>query len=374
MLDEAVFVLVDGIKNHPTYVAARVMLGKIYLQKKQVAEAKNEFEQVIAVNPENILAGKKLAAIYQAEGELQKAFDACKRILLIDPSDKETKGLLSSLEKEVASRPNPEPVQSRDPDTTKTDAIPLPIDENSPSLPGETEPFPVPEAPQSSGESLSLMDPTTPVIPMTPSSEPEGSPGPSLPAEEIKESPDLLPPSVEERLGPAPSEEIDFLREQIGSPFGGPSPDPGNIDEIMVEPLSDMEPPVEPSSEIELPPEPDLNERQNHPSTDEPLAVESASFQLVESSSEAESEELATTTLASLYISQGHFREAVEVYRKILARDPSDKESLRGLEYALQKLTGPIAAPAPENSWGSQPKGKKQLQSWLDSIRKDKEE
>src|SRR3569832_1523027 len=91
MLDEAILVLVDGIKNHPTYVAARVMLGKIYLQKKQTAEAKAEFEQVIAVNPENIFAGRRLAAIYQAEGELQKAIDACKKILMIDPSDKETK-------------------------------------------------------------------------------------------------------------------------------------------------------------------------------------------------------------------------------------------------------------------------------------------
>ncbi|MDC4226532.1 MAG: hypothetical protein MPW15_20355 [Candidatus Manganitrophus sp.] len=41
MVDEAIIVLVEGIKNHPSYVAARVMLGKIYLQKNQIPEAQS---------------------------------------------------------------------------------------------------------------------------------------------------------------------------------------------------------------------------------------------------------------------------------------------------------------------------------------------
>ncbi len=108
LTDEAIHVLNDGIKKHPTYVAARIMLGKIYMSKNHITEAKSEFERVIEINPENILAHKRLAVIYQNEGEPQRAVDAYRQILAVDPSDKESKTLLSTLEKEIPSPISPE--------------------------------------------------------------------------------------------------------------------------------------------------------------------------------------------------------------------------------------------------------------------------
>src|SRR5581483_2686555 len=181
MLEEAIFVLVDGIKNHPTYVAARVMLGKIYLQTKQIAEAKKEFEQVIAVNPENILAGKKLAAIYQTEGEIQKAFDACKKILMIDPSDKETKLLLSSLEKQRAASPPPAEMPALPPNSAGTEVLSSSMGE------GEQGDTPL----QAAAEGQPPLE-TSPSF-AAPSLETEALDSPSSPAEEME--PKDLPPA-----------------------------------------------------------------------------------------------------------------------------------------------------------------------------------
>ncbi|MDC4226533.1 MAG: hypothetical protein MPW15_20360 [Candidatus Manganitrophus sp.] len=41
--------------------------------------------------------------IYQGQAQLQRALEACKKVLIIDPSDKEAKGLVGVLEKSIAS-------------------------------------------------------------------------------------------------------------------------------------------------------------------------------------------------------------------------------------------------------------------------------
>ena len=40
MLEEAVAVLMDGLKAHPGFTSAHVTLGKVYLGKGQIKEAK----------------------------------------------------------------------------------------------------------------------------------------------------------------------------------------------------------------------------------------------------------------------------------------------------------------------------------------------
>ncbi len=103
LLEEAVWVLTDGISHHPTYVAARMMLANLYLQTKQVSEAKAEFERVIHIHPDNVSAHKKLALIYREADQLGEAIQTCNRILMIDPKDKETNLLLTSIQGQVAA-------------------------------------------------------------------------------------------------------------------------------------------------------------------------------------------------------------------------------------------------------------------------------
>src|SRR5262245_30997543 len=73
MLDEALMVLTDGLKTHPGFISARVTLGKVFLEKQQIKEAKEQFETVIHASPDNLLAHRKLVKIYRDEKDYQKA-------------------------------------------------------------------------------------------------------------------------------------------------------------------------------------------------------------------------------------------------------------------------------------------------------------
>jgi tetratricopeptide (TPR) repeat protein len=60
-VDEAIEVLKSGIERQPTYMSARVSLGKIYLAQNMTEEAREEFEKVVKAIPDNLFAHKKLA-------------------------------------------------------------------------------------------------------------------------------------------------------------------------------------------------------------------------------------------------------------------------------------------------------------------------
>lgn len=101
-LEEAILVLTAGIQRHPTYVAARMMLGNAYQRAGQVAEAKREFEAVVRIHSENVLAYKKLAILYREAGNLGEAVKMCNKVLLIDPHNNKVKGLLASVQEEIS--------------------------------------------------------------------------------------------------------------------------------------------------------------------------------------------------------------------------------------------------------------------------------
>jgi tetratricopeptide (TPR) repeat protein len=103
MLDEAIEALQTGLEKHQAYTSARVLLGKIYLEKGLLPEARKEFESVIASVPDNLFAYKKLAEIYRDMGETELAITASKAILRLDPMDDETLNSLKDLESGVVS-------------------------------------------------------------------------------------------------------------------------------------------------------------------------------------------------------------------------------------------------------------------------------
>jgi tetratricopeptide (TPR) repeat protein len=98
-LDAAIALLRNGVKAHPDFLGARVALGKVLLTKGQTAEAKKEFEQVIAANPDNLMAHKKLAGIYLKEGEKEKALASCETILAGNRNDPEALKLMEEIER-----------------------------------------------------------------------------------------------------------------------------------------------------------------------------------------------------------------------------------------------------------------------------------
>jgi len=110
MIDEAVQVLLDGIGRQPTYMSARVSLGKMYLEKGMLKEARAEFESVIKSIPDNLFAHKKLAEIYRGTGERVLALKAYKTVLRLNAMDEEASASLRDLENAESIREPAAPI------------------------------------------------------------------------------------------------------------------------------------------------------------------------------------------------------------------------------------------------------------------------
>jgi len=116
MFDEAIDALIQGLERQPNYLSARVSLGKIYIERGMPAEARAEFEQVIAAIPDNLYAHKKLAEIYRDLGERQNAIREFKTVLQLNPMDEWASASLSAIE-EGPEIPAQEPAPKIIPET-----------------------------------------------------------------------------------------------------------------------------------------------------------------------------------------------------------------------------------------------------------------
>ncbi len=89
MFDEAIDVLKQGLELQPSYMSARVALGKIYIEKEMLEEARSEFEEVIKTIPDNLFAHKKLAEIYKDLGDPISALKQYETVIGLNPLDDE---------------------------------------------------------------------------------------------------------------------------------------------------------------------------------------------------------------------------------------------------------------------------------------------
>jgi tetratricopeptide (TPR) repeat protein len=67
--EESVRVCRAGLEKHPTYLSARVTLGRALIELGQYDEAQTELEYVLRTAPENLAAIRGLADIHQQRGE-----------------------------------------------------------------------------------------------------------------------------------------------------------------------------------------------------------------------------------------------------------------------------------------------------------------
>lgn len=100
MLDDAISVLISGLESQPSYMSARVALGKIYLEKQMIKEARDEFEKVVKAIPDNLFAQKKLAEIYRDSGETAKAIEQYQKVLKLNPIDEESVSNIEALQRQ----------------------------------------------------------------------------------------------------------------------------------------------------------------------------------------------------------------------------------------------------------------------------------
>lgn len=250
-LDEAIALLRTGVKAHPDFLGARVALGKVLLTKGLTAEAKKEFEQVVAANPDNLMAHKKLAAIYLKDQDRDKALASCEIVLAVNRTDPEALKL-----REEISR--------------------LPV-------------------PSSEDESTELARPAT-------------------------LEPPEAEPTVVDGIRPA-EEDVDPTVTMV---------EPTVVEPTVVEAIPAVPEVAEVTDAIELPSEgpmfPDLEAAQDR-----------------SAGNETGDEDLATLSLADLYVAQGHYDRGIAIYRRLLERTPGDAELSAKLDNALtlERLLAP---------------------------------
>jgi len=131
MFDEAIDVLIKGLERQPSYLSARVSLGKIYIERGMLPEAKAEFEKVIAAIPDNLFAHKKLADIYTELGDRENAAREFKTVLRLNPLDEWAATGLAEIGQE--SEPVKEPAAEQ--------TMEIPPTEPEPVRTGMEEPF-----------------------------------------------------------------------------------------------------------------------------------------------------------------------------------------------------------------------------------------
>ena len=72
---EAVATCRAGLTFHPTYVSARVTLGRSLIEIGDLDAAQSELQAVMSAAPDNLAAIRGLADIHQRRGQLQEALD-----------------------------------------------------------------------------------------------------------------------------------------------------------------------------------------------------------------------------------------------------------------------------------------------------------
>jgi tetratricopeptide (TPR) repeat protein len=322
-LDDAMTVLKEGLQVHPTYLTARVSLGKVYLLKGLIAEAKSEFEGVIKLNPENLVAHRKLAKIYKDEGNFPASRASCEIVLSQSPADKEMKALLDEVDKKLREVPAVvEPPAS--PSLTAHSAV-SDIDFSGPEE-----------------DDFSMM-PSGPIdLPVSLERDPS-------PQNVLPEKPSSQPPFVEEKPGPERSSADSVVLEHPPE-SSQPAPTP-------------MEAATPISDHTGSPP---FNEKEDSEQT------------VVQGRGEA----ITSITLADLYVSQGHFDKGIEIYRRILEMYPEDGKIREKLSAAEQRHADrPSGSSTPSRGVREETPGTKRgdpkreekikrLQAWLENIKK----
>lgn len=292
--EEAARVLEEGVAANPHHLAAQVALGRCRLDLGAPDEAARLLERVVESDPTQMVAYRLLVEAYLRQGRAEEARQRLRIYSLLNDADPEIAELrrrIGEIDRGRAEGPAGARVEA-EPEDTSAEPLLEPEEPEEPpaSAAGNGDPFP--DLAKSSARRRYL----------------EG-----LAAGELFE-PEEEAPGAE-----APPSDQVF---DLGAPAGAPGPDLSSLLEPNAQP--DREAAAEPGWEL-APPE-------RAPEAPEPAPGASAR---------------PTVTLGRLYLRQGHTREAEEIFREVLAREPGNDEARRHLE-ELERPPQAAAPPPPE--------------------------
>ena len=105
-LPDAIAALEKGILAHPGYVAARVLLGRAYLEAERAGDAAQMFASALALDPANMVSARALAEIHLSRGEKRESIDKYKLYHALS-GDRAVEEIIGKLEDELGPEPPP---------------------------------------------------------------------------------------------------------------------------------------------------------------------------------------------------------------------------------------------------------------------------
>lgn len=94
--EEALRLCREGIALHPRYSSAYVILGKIHLERGEDQLAREAFEHVLTLDPQNLLALRHLALQAEQRGDHAQALRCWEQIAAADPEAQDARDHLAS--------------------------------------------------------------------------------------------------------------------------------------------------------------------------------------------------------------------------------------------------------------------------------------
>jgi tetratricopeptide (TPR) repeat protein len=352
-IEMAVYVLTEGLKNNPGYITARSFLGRLLLEKGDLAGSQQELEEVVKAIPDNLLAQRKLGDLYILQNIPSEALKHYKSALSLNSRDEEIASLISDLEagRDVSTRIH-QPQLQPSPEKPAPQAA-----KQQPQAAPLSAPVAAPVARVSHPEKaeaikISVVAPTPAHQPVVETEEPE----------EVffVESLDNEPPVKEPH-----ADGLDFLTEQ--SQAHTPAPSQEEPHETLFASTGQL--PIDLPKGDQTFPEPDvlhetIAETLQPVASEEPISAEIIESEFVdaeiveaelveeepvamppvEAAEEAsdKTDDFRTDTLAELYIAQGFFEKAIDIYEQMLADNPNSK----GLKDKLERVKAMAAASA----------------------------
>jgi len=349
-IEMAIQVLTDGLKSNPGYVTARSFLGRLLLDKGDLGGAQKELEEVIKAIPDNLLAQRKLGDLYVLQGRGSDALQRYKAALALNPADKELPSLLVDLEagRDVSARiPRPKSAVAN----AAAQAPPVPASQAKP----KAAPFvaaksatPLPVHQETPQKTVSAAAPKTEAMPAAPV-EPKTAAATTLPvAAEIETASVVKPstaPSAAEPSAPQTHDEVEVIEDILEiEHLEKPESAPDILEAPFEMPAESVREPAPSAADAFAAPSFDLSEIPTTASTDagdktdaswgvEPFSALPASSPGGPSAVPDEGgDDLNTNTLAELYISQGFYDKAIEIYQGMLGDRPDNKALQKKLE------------------------------------------
>jgi tetratricopeptide (TPR) repeat protein len=351
-LEMAIHVLLEGLKNNPDYVTARSSLGKLLLAKGDLAGAQKEFEEVVKHIPDNPMAHKKLGDLFIIQHSPQDALPHYKIAFSQNPNDGELASLISDLEAglDVSSK-----IQLTKATTTAEQAI---RQEPPASLAAREPASALVPAPVSKAEPITQIEYTPVSMEVSPAPLAEAARTPVSSVTETEEAEEILivePLEPETSLTEPPVNGVDLM-EQASEAV--PVVAIEERHDVEVSERNHVQDELAVSEEIRL--DTDTFTFEDTETIQPAFSEETAADEIIDAALGEEitekfpevtleevsekSDDFTTDTLAELYIAQGFFEKAIEIYERMLADNPNS----RGLKDKLARVR--VAATQPGTS------------------------